>query len=182
MRFRKEITLENGLACILRNCEYDDGEAVFDIYTETHGETDFLLAYPDESSFTVAQERDFLKSSAESERGIQLCAEIDGKLVGLAGLEPLGSKYKIRHRGEIGISILKDFWGMGLGYQMMEVLMECALSVGITQVELQVVSDNERGLALYKKLGFKEFGRNKKGLNSRISGYQELIYMSLELK
>ena len=40
---------------------------------------------------------------------------------------------------------------------------------------------NDRALSLYRSLGFVEFGRNPRGFNSRISGYQEVVYMLLEL-
>lgn len=52
---------------------------------------------------------------------------------------------------------------------------------GYTQLELDVVSDNASAISLYKKVGFVEYGRNPKGFNSRISGYQELVYMKLDL-
>jgi ribosomal protein S18 acetylase RimI-like enzyme len=43
------------------------------------------------------------------------------------------------------------------------------------------VAENAAAISLYKSLGFTEFGRNPRGFNSRISGYQELVYMLLEL-
>ena len=36
-------------------------------------------------------------------------------------------------------------------------------------------------LALYKKFGFVEYGRNPKGFRSRNTGYQELVLMRLAL-
>ena len=48
-------------------------------------------------------------------------------------------------------------------------------------MELNVVADNKHAIALYESEGFREFGRNPKGFNSKISGYQELVYMLLEL-
>ena len=62
-----------------------------------------------------------------------------------------------------------------------EACIECAKEAGYTQLELDVVSDNASAISLYKKVGFVEYGRNPKGFNSRISGYQELIYMKLDL-
>ena len=57
----------------------------------------------------------------------------------------------------------------------------CAKEAGYTQIELNVVAENERAMSLYKSLGFEEFGRNPRGFNSQVSGYQELVYMLLEL-
>ena len=52
---------------------------------------------------------------------------------------------------------------------------------GYAQLELGVVGDNEKALALYKSEGFVEYGRNPKGFRSRSSGWQELVLMRLEL-
>ncbi|MCI6588835.1 MAG: GNAT family N-acetyltransferase, partial [Clostridiales bacterium] len=49
------------------------------------------------------------------------------------------------------------------------------------QLELTVVAENERAIALYRKAGFVEFGRNPRGFRSRTSGYQEIVHMLLAL-
>jgi ribosomal protein S18 acetylase RimI-like enzyme len=77
--------------------------------------------------------------------------------------------------------VLKEYWGLGIGRALTLACIECAKNAGYKQLELNVVADNERAVYLYKSLGFVEFGRNPKGFNSRISGYQELLYMSLAL-
>ncbi len=48
-------------------------------------------------------------------------------------------------------------------------------------MELNVVAGNDRAIAMYEKEGFVEFGRNPKGFRSRLSGYQEVVYMRLDL-
>ena len=50
------------------------------------------------------------------------------------------------------------------------------------QLELEAVAENERAIALYKSEGFEEYGRNPKGFLSRYSGFQELVYMRLDLQ
>ena len=52
---------------------------------------------------------------------------------------------------------------------------------GYTQLELEVVAENRAALALYKSVGFEEYGRNPKGFRSRTGGWQELVLMRLEL-
>ena len=101
--------------------------------------------------------------------------------MGLAGIEPVGAKYKVRHRADFGISVLKDYWGLGLGRALAKACIRCAKDAGYVQLELNAVAENERALALYRDLGFVEYGRNPRGFNSRLSGYQELVYMLLEL-
>ena len=103
------------------------------------------------------------------------------KVVGMAGIESIGTKYKVRHRAEYGINILQEYWGLGLGTALTKACIECARNAGYVQLELNVVAENERAVKLYQNFGFEEFGRNPRGFNSRVSGYQELIYMLLSL-
>ena len=63
----------------------------------------------------------------------------------------------------------------------MESCIDCARRAGYVQLELEVVADNERAAALYRRAGFEEYGRNPRGYKSAAVGYQELVYMRLEL-
>lgn len=181
MKYNQVIKLKNGVECCLRNGTESDGQAVFDNFNLTHGETDYLLSYADEHSFDVIQESQFLKEKSESRNEIQIVAVVDNAIVGTAGISAIGAKYKVRHRAEFGISIAKEFWGLGIGQALTTACIECARAAGYIQLELTVVADNVRALSMYKKAGFVEYGRNPKGFNSRIAGFQEVIYMRLEL-
>ena len=181
MKYNQVILLKNGMECCLRNGTESDGQAVLDNFNLTHGETDYLLSYPDENSFNVMQESQFLKEKSESENEIEIVAVVDNVVVGTAGIETIGSKYKVRHRAEFGISVAKKFWGLGIGHALTTACIECARAAGYIQLELNVVADNVRALTMYKKAGFVEYGRNPKGFHSRIAGFQEVIYMRLEL-
>lgn len=181
MKYERTITLKNGAACCLRSCVEDDAQAVVDNFNQTHGETDFLLSYPDENSFSAEQEACFLKGKLESENEIEIVAIVDGAVAGTAGIGALGRKYKLRHRAEFGISVSKAYWGLGIGRALTEACIECARRAGYAQLELNVVAENARAVELYRRAGFVEFGRNPLGFNSRTAGYQELVYMRLEL-
>ena len=181
MEYNRIIILKNGMECFLRNGTESDGRAVFDNFNLTHGETDYLLTYPDENSFDVMQESQFLKEKSESENEIEIVAIVNNVVVGSAGIEAVGKKYKVRHRAEFGISVAKEFWNLGIGQALMAACIECARAAGYIQLELNVVSENVRALSMYKKAGFVEYGRNPKGFCSRETGFQELIYMRLEL-
>ncbi|MBR3004203.1 MAG: GNAT family N-acetyltransferase [Lachnospiraceae bacterium] len=181
MKYEQTIILNNGKETFIRNGDESDGNVVFEIFNRTHEETDYLLSYSDENSIEPEQEAQFLKEKALSPNETELVAIVDGKIVGIAGIEPVGKKYKVKHRAEFGISILKDYWGLGLGKALTKACIQCARAAGYDQLELNVVAGNDRALSLYRSLGFVEFGRNPKGFNSRISGYQEVIYMLLEL-
>lgn len=181
MEYRKTIILKDGRECLLRNGTESDGEAVYELFNLTHAQSDFLLTYPDENSFSAEGEAEFLKNKTASPDEIELVAEADGRYVGLAGIGKIGIKDKVKHRAEFGISVDKDYWGLGIGNALTEACIECARRAGYAQIELDVVAENERAIALYKKYGFVEYGRNPKGFRSRIAGWQELVLMRLEL-
>lgn len=181
MKYSRQITLKNGKSALLRNGTAADGSAVFEVFNQTHAETDFLLSYPDENSLDAAQEAAFLDEKSQSAGEIEIIAIIDGRVAGSAGIEAVGSKYKLCHRTEFGISVLKEYWGLGLGRALTRACIACARKAGYSQIELNVVADNASAIALYASEGFVEYGRNPRGFRSRLSGYQELVFMRLEL-
>ena len=105
----------------------------------------------------------------------------DGRVVATAGVDAVGTRDKLRHSAEFGISVLRAYWGLGLGRALTEACIQCAKEAGYEQIELTVVAENKRAIALYRKAGFVEFGRNPRGFRSRTSGYQEIIHMLLAL-
>ena len=181
MTYQKAIKLKDGRTCILRNGTAADGKAVLDIFNLTHEQTDWLLSYSDENTFDAEQEADFLQAKTDSPDEIEILAEIDGKVIGTAGIGRIGTKDKVKHRAEMGISVDKDYWGLGIGRALTKACIECAKITGYSQLELDVAAQNERAITLYESEGFAQYGRNPKGFRSRYSGWQELVLMRLEL-
>ncbi len=181
MQYRKEIRLRDGHQCLLRSASASDAEEILVNFNKTHGETEYLLSYPNEKNFTVGEEADFLQNKECSPSEAEICAIVDGRIVGTAGVDAIGLREKIRHRASCGISIEKDYWGLGIGRALMTACIECAKQAGYSQLELEAVSDNERAIGLYRSLGFLEYGRNPRGFRTRDSQWQELMLMRLEL-
>ena len=182
MQYKKTIELKDGRQCLIRNATSDDAEDVLSNLKKAHEETNFLLTYPDEKGFSIEEEKSFLRQKEESDVEVELCALVSNVIVGLAGVSAIGAREKIRHRAELGVSIEKDFWHLGIGSALTKASIECAITAGYRQLELEVVADNKNAIALYQKMGFVEYGRNPRGFASRKSGYQELILMRLELR
>ena len=181
MEYSRIVTLRNGTQCCLRSGTEADAQAVIDNFNLTHGETDYLLSYPDENSFNVEQEGKFLKEKAESKNEVEILAVVNQTVVGTAGVDAVGTKFKLRHRAEFGVSVAEEYWGLGIGGALLDACVECARAAGFTQLELDVVADNSRAISMYRKAGFVEFGRNPRGFYSRTAGFQELVHMRLEL-
>lgn len=181
MRYVRAVELKCGLELLVRNAVASDARALRETTQRTHAQTDYLLSYPDEQSVDDEQEARSLEETERSGNEVELVAIIDGRIVGSAGVSAVRSRRKVAHRARFGISILKECWGMGIGRMLMDASIDCARQAGYTQLELEVVADNERAVSLYRCAGFEEYGRNPRGYRSAAAGYRELVHMRLEL-
>jgi L-phenylalanine/L-methionine N-acetyltransferase len=101
-----------------------------------------------------------LQSSTDVERRFtidasnrMLVAEIDGKVVGNAGLQL--NRGRRAHSGSIGMAVRDDFQGRGVGTALMRALMDLADNwYNLLRIDLQVYTDNEAGIHLYQRFGF----------------------------
>lgn len=181
MQYCKSVPLKNGKIALFRNAEAADAAAFLVCFMQCHGETDVLTTYPDEAEQDLEKVAQRLQSSATCPSNLKLLAFVDGKLVGCAGIGMLRDRDKLRHRAEFGISILQEYWGIGLGTALTKACIDCARRSGFLQLELEVVSENSNAIQLYEKQGFVEYGRNPRGFRNRAGNWQELVLMRLEL-
>lgn len=181
MQYHETIKLKDGRTCVLHNGTGADAEGVLRNFKLNHAQTDYLTTYPDEVTFTVEQVANRMQMKTDSPNVAELVAEVDGRIVGQAGFEALGRTDKVKHRAEFGISIDRDYWGLGIGRALTKACIELAKQAGYRQLELQAVADNERAIALYESVGFVEYGLNPRGFRSRLTGWQALVYMRREL-
>ena len=112
MQYDQTIITPKGLIVHIRNGVTSDGSAVLENFDLTHAETDYLLSYPDENHFDAEQESRYLEKKETSPNEIELIAFVDGKVAGTAGIDAIGAQYKVTHRAEFGVSILKEYWGL----------------------------------------------------------------------
>lgn len=85
-------------------------------------------------------------------------AESEGQFAGYAGLH-VENGPRLNHIGRIGICIDVPYQGLGIGERLMTHLLDMADNwLMLVRVELTVFTDNERAIALYRKMGFVEEG------------------------
>lgn len=181
MKYDENLVLKNGVECLLRSASFKDAREVFAHFNLMLEQTEYLLSYADENEMTVEAEKEFLSRKLESERDLFVVAVIDNKIVGTASIEPVGDKYKIWHRGEFAVAVNKKYWYLEIGRHLTGACIKAARKAGYEQLELSVIAENKHAINMYKKFGFIEYGRNPRGFKSRTKGYQELIYMRLEI-
>ena len=169
----------NGI--VLRTPSENDAQAMIDMLLGCYAETEFLSCTPEEFQVSVEDEIAFMKRFELSERECMISAFADGRLVGNVAIRQAGGMKRIRHRATLGISVLKEYWGRGIGSMLMDAAIHTAESAGYAQIELQTAADNDRAIGLYQKFGFEQYGRCPRALK-RESGYADEIDMVKILK
>ena len=150
-----EYMLKDGRKLILRTAREDDAEEMLAFRIKSIGETDFLLQYPEEmADYTIEKQLKFMDRMINSENDKMFTAVVDGKIVG-TGQISFSTRIKLKHRASIGIALLKEYWGLGIGSAIFTEIIKSAQSRdGVELLELEVIEGNERAIALYKKFGF----------------------------
>lgn len=93
---------------------------------------------------------------------LPLVAEVNGEVVGSAGLHPVSPAARRRHAVMLGISVMSTAQGQGVGTALMAALCDYADNwLGVLRMELDVYADNTIAIALYKKFGFELEGTHR---------------------
>lgn len=69
-----------------------------------------------------------------------------------------------RHVGTLGIGLLPEFRGLGIGTQLLQAAVAAAWARGLTRIELTVREDNHNARALYEHLGFQHEGLRRRSM------------------
>lgn len=155
----KEITLKDGRTAILRSPVAEDAQGLLDYLHQISAETDFVLRYPEEcSQYTLEKEKEIIEWWSTSADEFTLTCFVDGKIAGNCNLH-FDQKIKTRHRAQVAIALVKEFWGLGIGTKMFEEMIRvCEAREGVLQIELDFIEGNSRARGLYEKMGFRIVG------------------------
>lgn len=98
-------------------------------------------------------------------------------LIGTVRLEQF-QRARERHKIHLAaMYVLKDFAGKGIGRKLSdEALAASRKMIGIEMVSLTVTSDNLPAMRLYGKVGFQEYGREKRAVKTE-AVYLDKLYM-----
>ncbi|OMU37074.1 acetyltransferase, partial [Burkholderia pseudomallei] len=129
---------------IVRATELADAAAIAQIRNQPlvqHG----TLAMPHASADAVAAW--LVRLAARRNGGLDLCAEVDGRVVGHGGLELFSGRRA--HCALLGIGVHDAYAGRGVGRALMAALVDGAdRALGLRRIELTVFADNARAIAL----------------------------------
>lgn len=189
MEYSATVSLKDGRRCLLRSAGPEDAERALEQMVRVMGETDYLSRYPDEITMTVEEEAGFLMGMAGDPRSLMLLAFVEEKhedglkdsLAGSALLYPVSPYERQRHRAAFGVTILRVWWGLGIGTALLSAVIGAAREAGYQQIELAVTASNGRAVALYKRFGFTVYGVRERAFLYRDGRYADELLMSLRL-
>ena len=173
----KEIRLKNGKTCVIRLAEESDAEMLLEYLKVTSAQTPYMIREPEEVRTSVEEEVEFIQKNRENPRALHLMAFVDGVFAGSCSFAPGSERLRLRHRCNIGISLYRESWGMGVGTALMEEIIANAKAAGFEQAELEVVSANEAAIGLYKKLGFQITGTLPRAFKYKDGTYADFLFM-----
>jgi RimJ/RimL family protein N-acetyltransferase len=141
----------------VRGIREEDAEAFFHLNQALRTETEFLLLEQTEGPATPEAQAKSLRGLLASTAQTVWVAEENGVLVGFLGATR-GNFTRNRHTAHFAMGVLRAWWGHGIGRRLLEALDEWAHARGVLRLEMTVVVDNARALALYERAGFRREG------------------------
>ncbi|HAQ4730079.1 TPA: GNAT family N-acetyltransferase [Enterococcus faecium] len=166
------------IGIILREAVPDDAKDILSMMEQVNSETEFLAL--DEAELLLPPETlsEELSYMYESNNNLLLLAINEGTIVGTASVKA-DSQFRLSHVGEVGISILQEYWGMGLGTLMLEEIINWVKEMGVLfRLELDVQVRNERAVHLYQKMGFQIEAVMLRGARTDLGEFLDVYKMS----
>ncbi|MFY4774948.1 GNAT family N-acetyltransferase [Metabacillus sp. RGM 3146] len=176
MRINQKAFLVKDLRYIIRSAIEVDAKKMSEIRLEIDGETEYLdrekgEAYIDEAGF-----KQLIKDDTDSSGNLFLVVKVNKSIVGFSRCE--GNKLKrLSHKVEFGVCVLKEYWGYGIGKNLLKESIHWAESNGIKKITLSVLETNDKAIKLYEKYGFEVEGILKKDKVLSDGNYYNTILM-----
>lgn len=141
---------------LIREACPDDASQMMNYLKQIGGETDNLTFGAEGLPITLEDEKDYIRMVHDDPHSVMYVAIKDGKIVGDGSLR--GLPRRMRHRAEVGLSVIRDEWNRGIGSALLQRLIEYAKAYGIEILNLEVREDNINAIHLYEKFGFRKIG------------------------
>ncbi|WP_421385299.1 GNAT family N-acetyltransferase [Bacillus salacetis] len=152
---------------IIREIEIQDAERFINLVKEVENHSEFMLMGPGERKTTPEQQKRQLERIKQQPNSTIFVVEENERLIGY--LMAIGGTVKrTRHSAYLVIGIMQEQRGKGVGTKLFENVTDWAIRNNISRLELTAVTENEAGVALYKKSGFEIEGTKRNSL--RING------------
>lgn len=110
---------------------------------------------------TIEGEREYIQKNSNPEATFVIVTLEEDQMIGTVGLEEIDV---INRTATLGIFIgEKQYRNQGYGTEAIQLILDYGFNyLNLQNIKLDLMEFNERGLACYKKCGFREYGRRRK--------------------
>lgn len=153
-------TLRDDRNVVIRSPDVTDAARLLEFLSQIFRESDSLLFLPGELSPTLAQEQEYIARHRADDGSLLVCG-FDGQCcVGVCSVTRDLSARKLSHHASVGLSVLAQARGAGLGGRLLRSALEWADSnPHLDKLTLDVFDDNPVAVALYRRHHFVSVGR-----------------------
>ncbi|OAT85329.1 GNAT family acetyltransferase [Bacillus sp. MKU004] len=165
-----------GLRYVIRSAKPEDAKMLSDVRLQIDGETENMDREKGEAYIDAEGFEEIIKTDSDSPVNLFLVAETNSRIAGYSRCEGKNLK-RTSHRVEFGVGVLKEFWGHGIGKNLLQESILWADSNQLRKITLSVLETNENAIKLYKKLGFEVEGVLKDDKRLSDGNYYHTIVM-----
>ncbi|MBO1625592.1 GNAT family N-acetyltransferase [Bacillus arachidis] len=166
----------NGIMYTIRSAMDKDAKDLSELRLQIDGETENLDREKGEGFIDTKGFEEIIQTDTESPRNLFLVAVVNNRIVGFSRCEGVNLK-RFSHKVEFGVCVLKEFWGFGIGKNLLKESISWADSNGIKKIALNVLETNGKAIKLYEKLGFEIEGILKNDKRLADGKYYNTIIM-----
>ena len=168
---------EETVELIIRQAEQEDAAMMITFLKQVASQTTNLVFDETDICMSIAEEKEHIQRVHTSANSISLVALVGDKIVGMADVTA-NSQTRLNHVAEYGVSVLQDYWGLGIGSMLTEEALTFFEYSPLHRLTLDVRVDNVRAVSLYQKYGFEKEGVIRDGLRVN-DNYIDLIRMAI---
>lgn len=174
-----KVTLKNSKELCIRTPIAEDTTKAVEYLNAVFADDSFFLTTAEEAKeFQIPEKQhERIEKFLQDDNKLLVITVADGRIVSMSHVE-CGAKRRTQHVAYMGISILPDYRGNGLGTEIMQVMIDWATEHPlIEKLSLEVWSNNAPAIGLYEKMGFIEEGRKVRQLKYADGSYDDMVCM-----
>lgn len=143
----------------IRKAEPSDAESIIKLMNEVAGETDYLSFEKGAIKIPVEVEAKYIQNVLDKDNCLILVCETKNQIVAMLDFSA-SFKKRMRHCGEFGIMVKKNYWRKGISKKLIEELFYWSKETKIIhKINLKVREDNLPATKLYENMGFVKEGQ-----------------------
>jgi RimJ/RimL family protein N-acetyltransferase len=174
----RQFVAKDGRNAVLRTPRWEDLDDLLEFINSLVDESADIARYKKVTRQEEAEWLGRLLTNLENDQLFALVAEVDGRVIANSELSRKAGYSE--HVGEIDIAIKAGYRDIGVGTEMLRILIGHAREIGLKVLRLSVFSSNQMAKHVYEKVGFKETGRVPKEI-FKDGKYIDEIIMTMEL-